>query len=314
MEVCGQTMGTTWRVKALITTQQSEGLLQQGIQAQLDQVVAQMSPWENDSHLMRFNHAPARTWHTIPDAFYKVLDHAVFVAQQTQGAYDPSIGHLTNLWGFGPTAQTRQTVDQQRITTAKQYTNWRLLSINHQIQAIYQAGNIHLDLCSTAKGFGVDQVARYLQQQAIHHYLVEVGGELRGSGCKPDGQPWWVALEDVPTSANVSPCVVALCGLSIATSGDYNRYFEHEGKRYSHTIDPRTGYPVQHGVASVTVLHPECMIADALATAMTVLGLEEGMTYAKQLHTAARFIVREEHGFSEHFSPAFLAMMDDEDA
>jgi thiamine biosynthesis lipoprotein len=100
--------------------------------------------------------------------------------------------------------------------------------------------------------------------------------------------------------------------LSIATSGDTNRYFMHEGKRYSHTIDPRTGYPVEHGVAAVTVLHAECMIADALATAMTVMGLEAGMQYAKQLHAAARFVVREENRFSTYMSPAFLAMMDDD--
>jgi thiamine biosynthesis lipoprotein len=151
-----------------------------------------------------------------------------------------------------------------------------------------------------------------LQQIDIDSYLVEVGGELRGLGCKPDGQPWWVTLEDIAEQEQETSHVVALHGLSIATSGDTNRYFMHEGKRYSHTIDPRTGYPVEHGVAAVTVLHAECMIADALATAMTVMGLEAGMQYAKQLHAAARFVVREENEFRTYMSPAFLAMMDDD--
>ena len=314
----GLSMGTTWQVKAIIASNQSEAELIEGIQQQLELVVAQMSPWESDSDLMRFNHAAPGTWHHLPKEFFQVLDHAVFVAEQTHGAYEPCIGHLANLWGFGPAGKIQSCPTETAIAQVMPYTDWRQLAIDRSKQSIYQAGGIHLDLCSTAKGYGVDQVARYLQEQGVTSYLVEVGGELRGLGVKPDQQPWWVELED-PTqpqhqeAKDSAPPVIALHGLSVATSGDYNRYVEFQGQRYSHTIDPRTGYPVTHQVCSVTVIHPECMIADALATAISVLGLEQGMAYAQQLQVAARIIVREETGLREHLSPAMLAMMDEDD-
>lgn len=314
LDLRGFTMGTHWQVQCYADTKCSREDLQTGIQAQLDQVVAQMSPWERDSDISKFNRAAANTWHVLPEDFFKVLQHSVFVAEQTQGAYDPCIGHLANLWGFGPQGKVTTTPDATSIQLALQATQWQQLKLDIDHHSVLQPGNIHLDLCSTAKGFGVDQVARYLQQSGIHSYLVEVGGELRGLGCKPDGQPWWVELEELPESRSQA-CVAALHDIAIATSGDYRQYFEVAGQRYSHSIDPRTGYPVQHGVASVTVLHTECMIADALATAMTVLGLEAGMQYAKQLHVAARFIVRdeqEENSYSQYMSPAFLAMMDED--
>lgn len=315
MRLCnlrGLTMGTSWQVQCYVNARQSDESLQAGIQAQLDEVVAQMSPWEEDADITRFNRAPAHSWHVLPPEFFKVLQHSLFVAEQTGGAYDPNIGQLANLWGFGPAGKISIAPDEIAIHGALRSGNWQQIQINRDNQSVRQSGHIQLDLCSTAKGFGVDQVARYLQQMDIDSYLVEVGGELRGLGCKPDGQPWWVNLEDIAEQVQETTHVVALHGLSIATSGDTNRYFMYEGKRYSHTIDPRTGYPVEHGVAAVTVLHAECMIADALATAMTVMGLEAGMQYAKQLHAAARFVVREENGFSTYMSPAFLAMMDDD--
>ncbi len=313
----GLSMGTTWQVKAIITNAQDVTELTTGIQEQLDLVVAQMSPWEDDSDLMRFNRAAANTWHSVPKEFFAVLEHALFVAAQTQGAYEPCIAHLANLWGFGPAGKIQDRPSDTAVAQVLPYTDWRRLKIDKSHQRIYQAGGIQLDLCSTAKGYGVDQVARYLQGQDIVSYLVEVGGELRGLGIKPDHQPWWVELEE-PTSAqhnkanDIVSTIIALHGLAVATSGDYNRFIEFQGQRYSHTIDPRTGYPVTHQVCSVTVVHPECMIADALATAISVLGLEQGMAYAKQLQVAARIIVRTALGFDEHLSPSMLAMMDEE--
>lgn len=315
MRLCnlrGLTMGTSWQVQCYVNTKQTDESLQAGIQAQLDEIVAQMSPWEEDADIARFNRAPAHSWHVLPPEFFKVLQHSLFVAEQTGGAYDPNIGQLANLWGFGPAGKISIAPDEIAIHSALRSGNWQQIQINRDNQSVRQSGHIQLDLCSTAKGFGVDQVARYLQQMNIESYLVEVGGELRGLGCKPDGQPWWVTLEEIAEQEQETSHVVALHSLSIATSGDTNRYFMHEGKRYSHTIDPRTGYPVEHGVAAVTVLHAECMIADALATAMTVMGVEAGMQYAKQLHAAARFVVREENGFRTYMSPAFLAMLDDD--
>ncbi|MBR7799875.1 FAD:protein FMN transferase [Undibacterium fentianense] len=309
----GLSMGTSWNVKAMLPARFDRVQLHAELQAKLDLVVQQMSPWLEQSNLMQFNLAPAQTWHVIPNEFDHVLSHAIFVAEQTTGAFDPTIGHLSNLWGFGPNGKIAERPDDTEIQQALQDSGWRRLQYDHTKQRIFQPGNLHIDLCSTAKGFGVDLLARHLQTEGIVSYLVEVGGELRGLGCKADGQPWWVELE-APTSdidAGRISDVVALHGLSIATSGDYRRYFEQAGQRYSHTIDPRTGMPVQHGLAAVTVLHPECMIADALATAISVLGPDAGMRYAERLNVAARLIVRENSGIQVHLSPALTAMLDE---
>jgi thiamine biosynthesis lipoprotein len=306
----GLSMGTTWRVKAIVSAGQADSDITVGIQAQLSQVVAQMSPWEMNSDLMRFNRATAGTWISVPADFYQVLDHALLVAEQSDGAYDPSIGQLANVWGFGPRGGHASIPPEDELNAALRYTGWRKINIDRSGKRVYQAGNIHIDLCSTAKGYGVDQVARYLEHKGIHSYLVEVGGELRGLGIKPDGQPWWVEMENPPSSLDGINTIVALHGLSIATSGDYRRSFEHNGTLYSHTIDPRTGFPVRNGLASVTVLHRECMIADALATAMMVLGPEAGMDYAKKIKCAARFVVRLEEGYREYWTPALWAMLD----
>ena len=172
-----------------------------------------------------------------------------------------------------------------------------------------QRGDVQIDLSSIAKGRAVDDLARTLEARGIHHYLVEVGGELGGAGMTPDGQPWWVELEGVPDAGNGEPVVVALHGLSVATSGDYRRYFQHLGQRASHTLDPRTGYPIDNGVASVTVLHQECMAADALSTALTVLGPQDGMRFAEQEGLAARFLVRRDAGLEELCSTAFNELL-----
>jgi thiamine biosynthesis lipoprotein len=313
----GSSMGTTWQVKLMhestISNQNQQTLeLKQGIQACLNQVVAQMSTWETESNISRFNHAPKNTWHVLPKEFFTVLDYALLIAQQTQGAFNPNIGRLTNLWGFGPTGKIAQAPTAAAIEEAVAHNHWCDIKIDKPQNKILQTGHIHLDLSSIAKGFGVDQVALYLQKQNIHHYLIEVGGELRGKGIKQDGQPWWVEFEqvqDVPAQMQANT-IVALHELSIATSGDYRRFFVQDNTSYSHTIDPRTGKPITHGLASVTVLHPQCMIADALATAMNVMGLEQGLAYAKQLDIAALFVSRTEEGLEENMSPHFQRMLD----
>ncbi len=316
-------MGTTWSVKLVLPAGISAEQIQCGVQQKLDQVVGQMSTWLDSSDLSRFNRAEAGSWHVLPEEFFKVLDHACYVAQQSNGAYDPTVGSLVNLWGFGPDgpgSACGDTPAAEAISGALERKGWTRLQLDRLQRRVFQPGGIYVDLSSIAKGFGVDQVAGHLQQQGVHSYLVEVGGELRGYGSKPDGDPWWVALEQpLPSAAEQAgdvtvpafpPTIVALHELSIATSGDYRRFFDIDGKRYAHTIDPRTGYPVPHALASVAVLHASCMIADALATALTVLGAEEGMQYARQHHIAAHFVSRTEAGFEEKMSPACKAMLE----
>jgi thiamine biosynthesis lipoprotein len=178
---------------------------------------------------------------------------------------------------------------------------------------LLQPGGIRLDLSSIAKGFGVDQIARYLRRAGFANFLAEVGGELSGEGVKPDGSPWFVELEHPPLAggdlARDAQTLIALHGLSIATSGDYRRSAVWDGRVYSHTIDPRTAMPVEHSLASVTVVAESCMIADALATALMVLGPVTTQEFAERHGIAARFIVREGAGFGVLMTPAMSAML-----
>ena len=352
IRLSGATMGTHWHVDLVLSTakdkseaeQQSaqsaraaqETLLQAGIQAQLDQVVTQMSTWDSQSDLCQFNCAAAGSWIPLAPEFFKVLDYAVFLAQQTRGAYDPAAARLVDLWGFGPKGKRQDCPDDIAIQEARNTPGWRSLQLRRLTGEALQAGGVQLDLSSIAKGFGVDQVARYLHQQQIGSYLIEVGGELRGHGVKPDGQPWWVSIEqagleqqeqirdaeNVLQTAEMNDAMhnhlLALHGMSVATSGNYRQYFYDGGRRYAHTIDARSGYPVSHDLCSVTVLHPECMVADALATALFVMGATEGMQYANQHQLAVLFVrgihsdteTRYPHHTEESMSQALIAMLD----
>ncbi|WP_354684202.1 FAD:protein FMN transferase [Cupriavidus necator] len=307
----GESMGTTWSVAALLPPATDASDVAAGIQAVLDGVIAQMSNWEAGSDLSRFNRAAPGSWHRLPDDCFAVLQCALQVARDSGGAYDPSAGPLVDLWGFGPAPQRSAPPSPDAVQAARGRCGWARIEVDGAGKLALQPGGVSLDFCAIAKGFAVDAVARYLSAQNLDHHLTEIGGELRGHGVKPDGMPWWVALETPPGLGNdpEGQTLVALHGLSVATSGDYRRYFDSDGRRYAHTIDPRTGYPASHALASVTVLHAQCMLADALSTALTVLGPEAGMAHARRHGIAARFLVRTPGGFDERISPAFAAML-----
>ncbi|KWR74640.1 FAD:protein FMN transferase [Cupriavidus sp. IDO] len=307
----GETMGTTWSVVAVLPPSANGGGILQGIQAVLDGVIAQMSNWVPDSDLSRFNRAAPGSWHALPDDCFHVLQTALQVARDSGGAYDPSAGPLVDLWGFGPAPRRDTPPSADQVAQARQQCGWARIELDIGARRAQQPGGVSLDFCAIAKGFAVDAVARYLDAQGLSHHLTEIGGELRGHGVKPDGMPWWVALEAPPGVQRESDeqTLVALHGLSVATSGDYRRFFDSGGRRYAHTIDPRTGYPASHALASVTVLHAQCMMADALSTALTVLGPQAGMEHARRHGIAACFLVRHPDGFDEHLSPAFAAML-----
>jgi thiamine biosynthesis lipoprotein len=190
---------------------------------------------------------------------------------------------------------------------------WQRLYLDPPHRRLCQPGGVHLDLSSIAKGFAVDQVAECLKRLGFDSFLVEIGGELRGEGMKPDGTPWWIMLErprgDAIGGGGIVDIVVAGHGLSVATSGDSQRFFESGGTRFAHTIDPRTGYPTANGLVSVSVLHPSCMEADALATAFTVLGAPDAMRYASEHGIAVAMASMREGVVEEFLSPAFAAML-----
>jgi thiamine biosynthesis lipoprotein len=310
--LAGLTMGTTWSVQAVLPSPGAASELRPRLQAVLDGVVAEMSHWEETSCLARFNQAEGGSWHQLPEGFAHVLVCALEVAETSEGAYDPASGALVNLWGFGP----RRRYDQQGFTIPAPAAIEALLARDdlHRLRfdvptrRLLQPGGVQLDFSSIAKGYAVDLVAAALRGAGLGHFLVEVGGELRGEGTKPDGMPWWVTLEKLPGQDGDSD-LAALHGVSVATSGDYRRYFDHGGRRHSHTLDPRTGYPITNEVASVTVLHRECMRADAWSTALTVLGAQAGLALAERHGLAARFLLRSAAEVRELTSSAFDAML-----
>ena len=313
-ELSGETMGTFWRAKLSLEPRFDVEGLRRKIVALLDGLVSEMSQWEPSSDLSRFNSARPDSWHSIPASFFHVLSSALSWAERTGGAYDPTIGNAVDLWGFGPGGGIANPPPSTQVDAFRAGYGWQRIKLDKDNRRALQPGGVALDLCGIAKGFAVDAVALLLRQSGVSNFLIEIGGELRGEGFKPDGAPWWVQFPEPhrETSAEYggAPCVLALCGMTVATSGDEFRHFMHEGQRLSHTLDPRTGRPVENGVASVTVVADTCMDADALATALTVLGVERGLEFATANGVAARFLSFNGECTSEHLSPALLALED----
>ncbi|MDG2535526.1 FAD:protein FMN transferase [Sphingomonas sp. HITSZ_GF] len=294
-------MGTSWSARLVGAP---EGIALQ-IQAELDRVVAEMSHWAPDSALSRFNRSEPGRWQPLPPGFANVLAAALDVAEKSDGAFDPAMGALVDLWGFGPPGPRTDLPDAAEVAAAAAISG--RAHIEQDGRRARRTAPAALDFSGIAKGHGVDRVAEMLRSMEIPDFLVEIGGELRGEGIKPDGQPWWVDLEAVPGS-RLAPLRAALHGLSVATSGDYRRSFAHAGRDYAHTLDPRTGRPLENRVASVTVLHSCCMLADAWATALSVLG-PDGMALAGRDGLAVHMVLRKGAGFAEHLSPALQSML-----
>lgn len=311
----GPTMGTTWSVKLVVPAQRGAPELQRGIQREVDAVVAQMSTYENDSDLSRYNRAPPGTWQVLPPEFFGVLDYALSLSRDTGGAYDPTVGPLVDLWGFGPGARLHRVPPDADIAAARERVGYARIELDPATRRALQPGNVHLDLSSVAKGFGTDQIARYLEREGVASYLVDISGELRAHGRRPDGGDWRVGIEKpnaaagAVDSASEVERVVRLREKSMATSGDYRHFFEDAGRYYSHHIDPRTGRPVEHRIASVTTIADDCMHADSIGTALMVLGEDAGLAWARERGFAVLMLVRDGDRLVERTTPAFDALM-----
>ena len=288
----GETMGTRWRVCVVAGRQVDLHALHAVIQAPLDRIVAQMSTWEAGSDISRYNRAGAGTWQALPQPFFEVLQCALAIAAASEGAYDPTIGPLVDLWGFGAHANGHRVPDSAQVTAARKRTGWQRVTLDEDRHAVLQPGGVALDLSAIAKGHGVDAVTTALQNHGITSALVDVGGELRGYGRKPDGTPWRVLVETSPDAepGEATACVLSLDGIAVATSGVHWHRFESAGREYAHTLDPRTGAPVEHAAAAVTVIAADAIHADAWATALTVMGVDAGLTFAEARGLAARFV------------------------
>jgi thiamine biosynthesis lipoprotein len=297
VEIGGPTMGTYWRARLAVPPAFDLVALERAIMAMLEGLVAEMSHWSPSSLLSRFNGAPAGNWTAVPPDFATVIAAALDVARRSDGAFDPAIGALVDLRGFGP-VPADGVPGTAAVAEALATGGWRRLEWDTPARRLRQPGGLRLDLSGIAKGHAVDRVAATVVAHGVRHALVEVGGELAGRGLRPDGEPWWVDLE---TPGGVAaPLRVALHQIAVATSGDYVR-----GR---HTLDPRTGRPVDHVVA-ISVLHPSAMLADAWATGLGVLPREALVAMAVREGLAVRALLRESEGIVEWISPPLSEMM-----
>jgi thiamine biosynthesis lipoprotein len=308
----GQAMGTDWKISAYAPRALRYDSLRRSIDASLSDCIQRFSNWTPDSEIGRFNAAGAGPWSFSPDTL-ALIACSLDLARETEGAVDPALGALIETWGFGPGGPRDLLAcglpSRNEIDAALQRSGWRRLSLQEETGTICKPEGLVLDVCGIAKGWAVDRVSDQLRQLGATAHLVDIGGELKARGLKPDLQPWWVALEDIPDlSATAPPLRLALVEGAVATSGDYRRQFSWQGRRYAHTLDGRTGQPTTHGVASVSVLHPQAMMADAYATAIMVLGVERGMDLAERLCLPVRMLRREGEWQHEQLSSAMAAM------
>jgi len=298
VDLDGETMGTFWRIRAAVPAQFDRAGLQRAAQSRLDGLVAEMSHWDAQSLLSRFNRAPGGVWHPLPADFAQVIATGVAIAERSGGAFDPAIGRLTDLWGLGPNAAEGAPVEQA-LAIARAQSGWQRLALDQSATRLRQPGGLWLDLSGIAKGFAADALADLLATHGVLHCLAEVGGECVGRGLRPDGDPWWVEAE-MPEGFPAPPLRIALHQLAVATSGDY--------LAGAHTLDPVTGRPAIHSTTAVTVVHPRCMEADAWASALCVLPFDAACSLAEREDLAVRILTR---NGGEWLSPALGRMLQD---
>lgn len=303
----GLTMGTTWSV--VISGKmpdQERRLLQETIQARLDELDRTMSTYMEDSELSLVNRSRETGWIDVPDDLHSVIAKAMEISYLTGGAFDITIGPLVNLWGFGPGERDESVPATEEIRAVLNKTGYSKLKLGMSPPAIRKTEpDLYLDLSGIAKGHAVDEIAALTQSRNINNYMVDIGGEIRVKGTNPEGRIWRLGIEKPVSGERSVQRIISLEDMAMATSGDYRNYFEHEGVRYSHTIDPRTGRPVRHNLASVTVLHASAMTADALATALLVMGPTEGLKFAARNQLPAFFIIKTRDGFIERYTEPF---------
>lgn len=300
----GAVMGTDYHVTWVNTQALDEQVVAAGIYAVLNQVDEAMSTYQDDSDLMRLNRGPIHTSLPVSDELMYLLELSRQICSASSGAFDITVGALVNLWGFGPDTKPDAIPAEEQIAILKTLTGQHLIHLDINSKTVRKDSPVMLDLSAIAKGYAADKVAAYLESQGVLSYMVEVGGEIRLRGPKANGEPWRVAIES-PKGLREVYGVLSLNEAAMATSGDYRNYFEKDGRRYSHTIDPRTGYPVTNTLASVSVIAENAALADGWATAMMVLGPEEGSKVAEQLQLAVYFITKTPDGFADWASTAF---------
>jgi len=305
----GATMGTGYNITV---SNFPEALDRRAFKAGAEQILEivnrEMSNWRPASDISIFNSGPASRLSPVSQDTLMVLETALGISRKTRGAFDPTVGPLVDLWGFGPAESGRNVPPDKRIESMLAGTGYRRLRLDRTTSAIAKEHpDLAVNLSGIAKGFGVDKLASFVESQGIEDYLVEIGGELRARGRSPRRAPWRIGIEEPVAWQRSLQRIIALEGGAVATSGNYRNYFQNDGVLYSHIIDPRSGIPVDHKLASVTVIAATAMAADALSTGLMVLGPDAGLALARQEGLAAFFLVQDGRGFAEIATPAFDA-------
>lgn len=311
LDLRGRTMGTSYSVRIVAPPGDSPVALEalrQRVAARLEGLDNLFSTYRPDSEVSRFNAQPGVEWFGVSPDFLAVLEQSVSVSQLTGGAFDATVGPLVVLWGFGAGETSERIPDPEEVGRLLQATGSGHLQWRESPPAVRRTRlGVRLDFSAIAKGYAVDRIWELLSEAGLQDYLVEVGGEVRTRGRPADGRDWSIGIEN-PDGSGVAGAV-PLRDAAIATSGDYRNFFEHEGRRYSHVIDPRTGWPVAHDLASVTVVSPTAARADALATALLVLGPVAGLELAERDGIPALLAVRTEEGLVVMRSSAYQAFI-----
>lgn len=301
----GSTMGTTWSVVYAPNGSLSAEALQTLLEDELGTINNALSTYMPDSEISQLNANDSAKPIVLSEPFAQVLGTALRIGALTEGAYDVTVGPLVELWGFGRADFRGAVPPRAAIERALGQVGAHRLSWEPAARQILQPVGYSLDLSSIAKGYAVDRLSALLLQQGLRHTLVEIGGELRARGGRPEGGPWRLAIESPDPAGQRFLEALTLGDGAVATSGDYRNFFELDGQRYSHLVDPRSGYPVTHDLVSVTVVHDSCMSADAWATALIVLGLERAMVLAEAQGLAAYLVSRSSDGLEVHYTQRF---------
>jgi thiamine biosynthesis lipoprotein len=306
-DLAGNTMGTSFNITLVDPPPELDlDQLDTAIREILENVENIASTYRDDSELSRFNVDPSTEWIRVNPEFCRMVSAANDISLMTQGAFDITVGPLVNLWGFGPGHPENEIPTDEEIAAAKMQVGFEALKTDcdHNLMRKSSA-DVYVDLSGWAKGYAVDQVANLLDARKLTDYLVEIGGELKIRGHNAQQQKFSIAIEKPLPNNEMAYTLLRLSDVSVATSGDYRNYFEHEGRRYSHSIDPRTGHPVSDELAGVTVVSTNTAYADAMATAFLVLGFEDGLALAEKRRIAAYFLLRTDNGVDEKSSSQF---------
>ena len=309
----GQTMGTYWNVRLVVPDdrRQLEGL-RGDIEEALDLVDRQMSTWREDSDLTRFNNLPAGESMTIPAEFAEVLEASLELAELSNGHFDPTIGPIVNLWGFGPDGRREEPPSDEQIEAAMARVGWYRLEYDPATRELTQPGDAYLEFSGIAKGYAADRVAKQLLARDLNDFIVDIGGDMVVRGHRPDGNPWRIAVERPDPSARDIYSIVEVGDAAIVTSGSYRNFFEYGELQFSHTIDPHTGRPIPQELVSVTVVNETSMMADGLATAITALGADAGYDFAREHGVAALLLILDDDVVLERMTDEFAVYLQPE--